>query len=99
MLHMRMKALKHVDMKELRAWFASGFVQGSKVLTDGWSAYHFLSEAGFEHEAHVSRGGGRSAKSRLFNLKSILPRLLVAATRTPVMRQPLLKLAWMGEAA
>ena len=52
-LYMRAKALKHVDMKELRAWFSSGFVQGSKVLTDGW-------------EAHVSSGGWRSAKSPLF---------------------------------
>ena len=65
-LYMRAKALKHVDMKELRAWFSSGFVQGSKVLTDGWSAYNFLGKAGFEHEAHVSSGGWRSAKSPLF---------------------------------
>jgi len=65
-LHMRMKVLRHVGTKELRAWFASGFVPGSKILTDGWKAYNFLDEAGFEHESHVSSGGWRSAKSPLF---------------------------------
>jgi transposase-like protein len=72
-LQMRMKALRHIDMKELRAWFASGFVQGSKILTDGWSAYNFLEEAGFEHEAHVSPGGWRSARSPLFPWVNTVP--------------------------
>lgn len=65
-LHMRMKALKHVNTRELREWFASGFVKGSKVLTDGLSAYNFLDGDGFEHEAHVMPGGWRSGKHPLF---------------------------------
>lgn len=37
--------------------------------------------------------------NRRFDLKSILPRLLTAAVRTPAMPQPMLKLAWMGKVA
>jgi len=37
--------------------------------------------------------------NRRFDLASILPRLLTAAVRTPAIPQPMLKLAWMGQAA
>lgn len=37
--------------------------------------------------------------NRRFDLKSMLPRLLTVAVRTPAMPQPLLKLAWMVQAA
>ena len=36
--------------------------------------------------------------NRRFDLASILPRLLHVAVRAPAMPQPLLKLAWMGQA-
>lgn len=65
-LHLRMKALHNVSGRELKGWFSNGFVQGSKVLTDGWRAYNFLEEAGFEHEPHAMPGGWRSAKHPSF---------------------------------
>ena len=37
--------------------------------------------------------------NRRFDLKSMLPRLLSVAVRTPALPQPLLNLAWMGQAA
>lgn len=65
-LHMRMKVLKHVAAKDLKPWFASGFAKGSKILTDGWRAYSFLGEEGFEHESHAMPGGWRSARHPAF---------------------------------
>lgn len=139
-LHMRMKVLRNVTGRELKPWFATGFAPNSTILTDGWKAYNFLSEAGFEHESHIMPGGWRSGRhpsfpwvntvlgnlkgnivgvtrwvgkahldrylaefqyrfNRRFDLKSMLPRLLTVAVRTPALPQPLLKLAWMGQAA
>jgi len=61
-LRMRMTALRNVRMEELKAWFAHGFVQGTKILTDGWRSYNFLESAGFKHEPHAMPGGWRSGK-------------------------------------
>ncbi len=56
-LRMRMKVLRNVDGKGLKARFSSGFVADMQVLTDGWKAYRFLDGDGFKHESHKMPGG------------------------------------------
>lgn len=65
-LRLRMKVLRHVGKRDLQAWFSRGFAEGSTILTDGWKAYSFLGEAGFDHQPHTMPGGWRSAKHPAF---------------------------------
>lgn len=65
-LRMRMQVLRNVGGKERKAWFAGGFVKGTKILTDGWKSYNFLEAAGFQHEPHAMPGGWRSARHPAF---------------------------------
>jgi ribosomal protein L37AE/L43A/transposase-like protein len=77
---LRMGPLRRASARALRVWFAKGIEAGTRVLTDGWPAYNFLKEAGFDHEAHKMPGGWRSARHPAFpwvntilgNLKSNL---------------------------
>jgi ribosomal protein L37AE/L43A len=65
-LRMKMKALRDVSRRSLQPWFSRGFVQGTTILTDGWSAYAFLEGDGFKHEPHVMPRGWRAARHPAF---------------------------------
>ena len=65
-LCMRMKTLRNVGGKGLKAWFSRGFVEGAQVHTDGWKAYNVLEVYGFKHESHKMPGGWRSARHPAF---------------------------------
>jgi transposase-like protein len=65
-MHLLTQVKHSVSALELKPWFAKGFAPASTILTDGWKAYNFLDEAGFEHEPYKMSGGWRSSKHPAF---------------------------------
>lgn len=62
----KMAPLQHIQARELKPWFEAGVQKGSTVVSDGWKAYNFLNQEGFEHEVHRMPGGWKSGKHPAF---------------------------------
>ena len=62
----RFKIILEASADELKAFINETIKPGSKIITDGWSGYNFLSESeNFEHQVKTISGSGKQAHELL----------------------------------